>query len=111
MAKFPIKVNVALDRSPLLLSFFPAHLLFPCGSFLALSAMLYLWFGLHWLICVFVFVTLTASWIILTARGTHTFLSRFNRPPYWIRAIHYRQPILGLQYQRHAQANQKNQRF
>jgi hypothetical protein len=36
----------------------------------------------------------------LTARGVHTFLSRFERPPYWIRALQYREPILAAKYQR-----------
>jgi hypothetical protein len=106
MPKFPLKVNIALDRSPLLFSFFPTHLLIPCGCFLTFSAVLFLWFKAQWLISVVVFATLTISWMVLTARGTHTFLSRFDRPPYWIRAIHYRQPILGSKYQRHAQENE-----
>lgn len=97
-----IKVNAALDRSPLILSFFPANLLFPCGGFLFFNAFVFfLWLKTHWLIPVISFTIMTISWMALTARGTHTFLSRFQRPPYWIRSLYYRKPILGKRHQKY----------
>lgn len=96
-----IKVNAALDRAPLILSVIPAELALPCFIFLAFNAFVFfLWLKTHWVIPIVSFMAMTISWMGLTARGVHTFLSRFERPPYWIRALQYREPILAAKYQR-----------
>lgn len=97
-----IKTNPALDRSPLILSVIPVELALPCGIFFAFNAFVFfLWLKTHWIMPTVSFTVMTLSWMMLTSRGTHTFLSRFERPPHWIRALQCREPILELKYQRY----------
>jgi hypothetical protein len=76
----------------------PANLLIPGSLFLSFSALLFLTFRLHWILCAGAFTAQTIIWMLLTVRGTHTFLSRFEKPPYWISSYRRSKPILPLDY-------------
>jgi hypothetical protein len=94
----PIVFNKSLDREPMLFSVIPSNLLIPGTVFLLITGLLFLWLQLNWMICVTLFVVQIITWIMLTARGVHTFLSRFEKPPYWISSFQRVEPLLPVEY-------------
>jgi hypothetical protein len=97
--KEPIIFNKSLDREPLLFSVIPPNLLIPMSLFFSFDAFVFLLcLKVNWVFVVVAFAVENIIWIILTARGTHTFLSRFERPPYWVNTCRKFKPILPIEY-------------
>jgi hypothetical protein len=79
------KVNRMFDENPMIFGMIPLSLIYPLAGFVLVS---YLIFAVsnNWIAGLATFLTCTSSYAILTAKGSHNYLSRiFQTPPRYIR--------------------------
>jgi ABC-type uncharacterized transport system permease subunit len=105
------KINRSLDQSPLLFGVLSFDLLYPIAISFFIAYLIPIGiFHQHWVVGIATFIALVISWAILTAKGSHIFLSRLlQRPPRWIRAIIPYHSLLRELHERDYHAAQKAQ--
>jgi hypothetical protein len=85
------KVNRILDQNPVLFGLIPLDFIIPLVV-CVLIAIIPIWiFEAPLPVAVALFIVTTGSYGLLTASGSHKFLSRLSPPPIWIRGLipHY----------------------
>lgn len=79
------KVNRMVDVSPRLFGLIPFTMIYPIAGFMFVSYVIYSACG-DWIPAAATFATCVTSYAILTAKGSHKYLSRLiQSPPRWIR--------------------------